>query len=73
MPKKHKVKSSSYCKGLVTGIAFDLDKDPLLTVIPGNTVKKRMAWGDGFIDGINLGRRLNNESKRPRVKKTRPS
>lgn len=76
MSKKDKRKNklqSSYCRGLVAGLIFDLDNDPLLTVIPGNTFKKRMAWGDGFVDGINLGRRLNDESKGPRVKKTRSS
>ena len=76
MPKEDKIKNrlqSSYCKGLVAGLAFNLNKDPLLTTIPGNTIKKRMAWGDGFVDGLNLARRLKNESKRPGVKKTRSS
>lgn len=76
MSKKGRIKNklqSSYCKGLVAGIVFDLDNDPLLTVIPGNTIKKRMAWGNGFVDGLNLVKRWKNESKRPGVKKTRSS
>ena len=74
MSKKDKRKNklqSSYCRGLVAGLIFD--NDPLLTVIPGSTIKKRIAWWDSFVDGINLGRRLNDESKGPRVKKTRSS
>ena len=76
MQKQDKTKNrlqSSYCRGLVAGIVFDLDKDQLLTTIPENTIKKRMAWGDGFVDGLNLVKRWKNEFKRSRVKKTRSS
>ena len=76
MSKKGRIKNklqSSYCKGLVAGLAFNLNKDPLLTTIPGDTIKDRMDWGDGFVDGLNLTRGLKNESKRSGVKKTRSS